>query len=74
MKNQCKKKSYFYEIKFNSERFDDNKLLEAMALYRRERGFYHLFQNGIPSPIPIFKIQLLIRCIALGKLQNHHKT
>lgn len=33
------KESYFYEVKFNSERFDDNKLLEAMALYRGERVF-----------------------------------
>lgn len=50
------KESYFYEIKFNSERFYDSKLLEAMALYSGKGVFTIYSRMGYGVQSPVFKI------------------
>lgn len=45
MKNQCTEKIIPVKIKFNTERFDNRKKLETMALLQWGEGFYFSFQN-----------------------------
>lgn len=71
MKTQCKKKVIPLKTKFNSERFDDSMLLEAMAVCTSYFTFYSRMGSGVQSPV--FKIWLLISCMTLGNLQNHCK-